>query len=234
MSFLNKETIANFPYDEFHNQWPFPFLGIQGMLTNEGFATLIRDFPSLDLFTYHQDVKRAHGQRPHNRYYLAYEETHFKRGEEVDREVTGKELPDSWTAFIKELKEDPDYQQLIKRALGADQWTVRFAWHVGQGGNEVSPHLDNIDKLGTHIFYFNTDEDWKEEWGGQIVALGGMMTSSGHPEYEDFADQKEIPIMNNRSFLFKNTLEAWHGVRPLRSPEGKYRRLFNVIYQPHH
>lgn len=231
MRFLNKQAIANFSHEDFRSQWPFPYAGIKGILTKEGFAALIQEFPSLDLFAYHQDVKRAYGQRPHNRYYLAYEETHFKRGDSYDREATDKDLPESWVSFIHELQKDTDYQQLIKRALGVDEWEVRFAWHVGQKGSEVSPHLDNADKLGTHIFYFNTEEDWKEEWGGQIVALGGMMTTSGNPEYEDFADQKEIPIINNRSFLFKNTLEAWHGVRPLRCPEGKYRRLFNVIYQ---
>ena len=232
MKFLNQETIAQFPYESFLNQWPFPYLGIEGMLTEEGFQTLIDDFPSLDLFTYHQDVKRAYGQRPHNRYYLAYEETHYKRGEKLDKEVSSGDLPKNWVSFIKELQEDTHYQDLIKKSLGTDSWKVRFAWHVGQQGNEVSPHLDNIDKLGTHIFYFNTDQNWKEEWGGQIVALGGKMTNSGNPEYGDFADQKEISIMNNRSFLFKNNLDAWHGVRPLKCPEGKFRRLFNVIYQP--
>lgn len=232
MKFLNKKTIAGFSYEDFHKQWPFPYAGIKGMLTDEGFSTLLKDFPSLELFAYHQNIKRAYGQRPHNRYYLAYEETHFKQGGDYDREVADQQLAESWTSFIHELQEDPDYIEMIKRALGAEKWTVRFAWHVGKSGNEVSPHLDNIDKFGTHIFYFNTDDDWKEEWGGQIVALGGMMTSSGNPEYEDFADQKEFPIIDNRSFLFKNNLEAWHGVRPLRCPEGKYRRLFNVIYQP--
>ena len=232
MNFLNKKTIADFPYEDFQGQWPFPYAGIKGMLTEEGFAALVKDFPSLELFAYHQNIARAYGQRPHNRYYLAYEDTHFKRGDDKDSEAKDKDLPKSWVAFIHELQENPDYQQLIRRALGVDKWSVRFAWHVGQNGNEVSPHLDNIDKLGTHIFYFNTDDDWKEEWGGQIVALGGIMITSGNPEYDDFADQKEISIINNRSFLFKNNLEAWHGVRPLRCPEGKYRRLFNVIYQP--
>lgn len=232
MKFLNQETISQFPYESFQNQWPFPYLGIEAMLTEEGFQALMNDYPSLELFIYHQDIQRGHGQRPHNRYYLAYEETRYKHGEHLDKEVSDKELPETWIAFINELKENTAYQSLIKRALGVDQWKVRFAWHVGQKGNEVSPHLDHIDKLGTHIFYFNSDADWKEEWGGQIVALGGMMTNTGNPEYDDFADQKEISIMNNRSFLFKNNLEAWHGVRPLRCPEGKYRRLFNVIYQP--
>lgn len=232
MKFLNQETISQFPYEAFQSQWPFPYLGIEGMLTEEGFNTLLREYPTLELFAYHEGIKRGHKQRPHDRYYLAYEETRYKRGQELDKEVEEQQLPESWIAFIQELQEDPAYQDLIKRALGVDRWKVRFAWHVGKKGNEVSPHLDHIDKLGTHIFYFNNDENWKEEWGGQIVALGGMMTNTGNPEYDDFADQKEISIINNRSFLFKNTLAAWHGVRPLRCPEGKYRRLFNVIYQP--
>jgi Rps23 Pro-64 3,4-dihydroxylase Tpa1-like proline 4-hydroxylase len=176
--------------------------------------------------------QRRHGQRPHDRYYLAYEDTHYKRGEELDKEVTREELPSIWVAFLEEIKNNAIYRKLIENVLGTDDWQVRFAWHMGQKGNEVSPHLDHIDKLGTHIFYFNTDEDWKSEWGGQLVVLGEKMIPTGNPEYEDFASAVEISNLNNRSFLFKNTLDAWHGVRPLRSPEGQFRRVFNVIFEP--
>ena len=37
--------------------------------------------------------------------------------------------------------------------------------------------------------------------------------------------------MDNDSFLFKNPPCACHGTQALTCPEGKYRRLFNVIYE---
>ena len=40
-----------------------------------------------------------------------------------------------------------------------------------------------------------------------------------------------MDIRDNRSFLFKNTADAWHGVRALTCPANSYRRLFNVVFE---
>ena len=52
-----------------------------------------------------------------------------------------------------------------------------------------------------------------------------------NPDYEDFTSKQPVQIVDNYSFLFKNQPEAWHGVEPLRCPEGSYRRLFNIIFE---
>ena len=133
--------------------------------------------------------------------------------------------------FLAELDEGSAYRDFIARMLGANDFSVRYAWHMGVTNSEVSPHRDNRKKLGTHIFYFNTDEDWDAAWGGEILVLEGKQTDAGNPDFDEFTKAHAAPLLNNQSFLFKNTPNGWHGVKPLTCPEGRYRRLFNVIIE---
>ena len=95
----------------------------------------------------------------------------------------------------------------------------------------MSPHVDSAKKIGTHIFYFNTSEDWRPEWGGATLVLGGKRTPAMNPDFDDFTDVEAAQIIDNRSFLFRNSAQSWHGVRALTSPAGSYRQLFNVIFE---
>lgn len=141
------------------------------------------------------------------------------------------DLPAPWQAFIEEIRGNTRYHGFIQRALGVSAMTVRFAWHLGFQGSEVSPHRDTDKKLGTHILYFNTTEDWSPEWGGRILVLGDKQVKRNNPDITDFGSVSSVDICDNRSFLFKNTAEAWHGVDALRCPPQRYRRLFNVIFE---
>ena len=141
------------------------------------------------------------------------------------------DLPAPWQAFIEEIRGNTRYHAFVQRALGASTMTVRFAWHLGFHGSEVSPHRDTDKKLGTHILYFNTSEDWSPAWGGSILVLGGKQVKRNNPDITDFDTVSSVEICDNRSFLFKNTPDAWHGVDALRCPPQRYRRLFNVIFE---
>ena len=152
-------------------------------------------------------------------------------GNERDGIVGLQDLPASWQKFIDELRESAAYKAFSERLLDSGPMTVRFAWHVGFNGSEVSPHRDTDKKIGTHIFYFNTSEDWRKEWGGSILVLGDKRIKQKNPDVSDFGTATAAEILDNRSFLFKNTREAWHGVEPLTCPAGHYRRLFNVIFE---
>lgn len=230
MKFLNPEKLSLLSASSFKKGWPYPWQEWEELLTPEGFSQLCRDFPSLKLFQYHEGLARGYGQRPHDRYYLAYEKSFYQNKEQGPGIVSENDLEDSWKAFINELQENPVYKTFMQEVLELEKWSFRFAWHMGQRGNEVSPHLDNVDKIATHIFYFNTDENWDASWGGEITVFGEKLTPRENPDFDDFAIAIPISIMNNRSFLFKNTPNSWHGVRPLHCPENKYRKLFNVIY----
>jgi len=141
------------------------------------------------------------------------------------------DLPAPWQAFMEEIRSSRRYQAFADRAFGVQPMTVRFAWHLGFQGAEVSPHRDTDKKLGTHIFYFNTAADWSEEWGGSILVLGDKKVRRKNPDITDFGSVRAVDIRDNRSFLFKNTVTAWHGVDALRCPPQRYRRLFNVIFE---
>lgn len=231
-TFLDHERLARFSPEEFLATRPFPFVGFDRLLLPDAFAALLAEFPDRALFTWHGAIDRVHGQRPHNRWYLAYESARYEEYSERPGGVARRaDLPSVWAEFIDELTSDPDYLAMISACLGRPDFETRFAWHLGVDGSEVSPHVDDHNKAGTHIFYFNTDEDWRPEWGGRTEVLSGRTTASNAPDFDDFADVVTVPLTANASFLFKNQAEAWHGVRPLHCPESRFRRLFNVIYE---
>ncbi|MGI4815757.1 MAG: 2OG-Fe(II) oxygenase [Janthinobacterium lividum] len=218
----------------FTDRSPFPWSAFGDLLKPGAFRTLLDAFPSVELFEMHRGLERAHGQRSHDRFYLAYEQSIYERADRAPQEgVVGHDaLPPAWQAFIDELNSSPAYREFTEKLLGVGPMSARFAWHMGVTGSEVSPHRDSVDKIGTHIFYFNTADDWQPEWGGSIVVLGGKRIAANNPDMSDFETAVDLDIRDNRSFLFKNTPDAWHGVEPLTCPSGSYRRLFNVILHP--
>ncbi|MFM8303755.1 MAG: 2OG-Fe(II) oxygenase [Actinomycetota bacterium] len=231
-AFLDHGRLARFSTGEFLATRPFPFVGFDRLLREDAFATLLAEFPDRALFTWHGGIDRVHGQRPHNRWYLAYESARYDEYSERPGGVARRaDLPPVWAEFIDELTTDPDYLAMISTCLGRPVFETRFAWHLGVDGSEVSPHVDDHNKAGTHIFYFNTDDDWRPEWGGRTEVLSGKTTVSNAPNFDDFAEAVTVPLTGNASFFFRNQPDAWHGVRALHCPEHRVRRLFNVIYE---
>ncbi len=228
--FINYDLLSAFVTDYFTSNLPYPWFNFHQFLTTEGFQSLYQDFPSLESFEKHIDIQRNYAQRPHNRYYLAYEQSVYgnKPGKGT---IKHKDLPETWQAFIEELETSEDYKNFIKSLFDASEFEIRYAWHMGFHGSEVSPHLDGPEKIGTHIFYFNTTQDWNPDWGGSILVLKDKKTDTMNPDFTDFTTAKSAQIIDNHSFLFKNTPEAWHGVKALTCPEEKYRRLFNVVFE---
>lgn len=228
--FINSGVLASFSPETFRSTQPFPWSNLHQFLTPQGFETLYQHFPDLDLFEHHVDIPRSHGQRSHNRYYLAYEQSIYTSKERSQGIARHEDLPKPWQQLIDEL-ESETYRQFIAKAFGVSQFKVRYAWHVGHGQSEVSPHIDSSDKIGTHILYFNTHQDWQPEWGGSILVLSDKQTEKMNPDYSDFKTVTAANVLDNRSFLFKNSPIAWHGVAPLNCPDGYYRRLFNIIIE---
>ena len=229
---FNQQKMQDFDPTTFTQRQPFPWYNFQALLTDETFQKLYDEFPSLDFFEKHEGLPRKYGQRSHDRYYLAYEETIYK---DLARDQKGvirhAQLSPTWRTFMEALQADPGYRGFIGKLLGADNFTARYAWHVATAGRSVSPHVDARNKIGTHIFYFNTAQDWKEEWGGSTLVLGGKNYEGMNPEISDFDKVEAVKVMDNRSFLFKNQPEAWHAVDTIDCPPDTYRRIFNVIFE---
>ena len=230
-TFIDYRLLDLFDADGFRRREPFPWFNLHGFLTPEGFRALYDEFPPLSLFEYHNNIQRAYGQRSHNRHYLAYESSIYHKAEAESGVVRRGQLPAAWQRFMDELETGGRYHDFVRRALGVAAFSTRYAWHVGSTGSEVSPHVDAPEKLGTHIIYFNTSDEWHPEWGGTTLVLGGKRTAALNPDFADFATTDAAEIVDNHSFLFKNTPHAWHGASALTCPPGSYRRLFNVIFE---
>lgn len=231
--FLDAARLGAFSPEAFAAKRPFPWQDFQALLRPEGFRELLRDFPALELFEKHEGIGRHHGQRPHDRYYLAYEVSRYKDLEHPPGQgiVRHEGLPPSWQAFIGEIETSREYREFIRAALEVREFEIRYAWHLGVSRSDVSPHLDAERKAGTHIFYFNTAEDWDPAWGGETLVLGDKRVDGMAPDFGDFELAIPTPFVGNRSFLFRNGPHAWHGVRGLACPQGRHRRLFNVIFE---
>ena len=231
-SFINYKYLQSFDRKKFLENQPFPWYNFHNFLTEQGFQKLFQDFPRLELFERHQGLARVHGQRPHNRYYLAYETSIYDRLDRKDKGVISKNnLPPSWQMFIQELESSQLYQNFIRSLFEVRDFQIRYAWHMGVTNSEVSPHTDAAQKIGTHIFYFNTSDDWGTSWNGETLVLGHKHNDVMNPDFSDFATIIPARLTDSHSFIFKNTPNAWHGVKPLTCPEGKYRKLFNVIFE---
>lgn len=220
MQFLDTNFINQFDPPTFRDAIPYPWINPEGILTTEGYQTLVKNMPDVSLFTPIFGVQRKYGQQSHERYALEY--------------VDGLQLPSPWQDFVNELKGDT-YRDFIANLLGRGHFRFRFHWHYTPGGCSVSPHCDARGKLGSHIFYLN-DESWDAAWGGETVILDdhGRFSAQSSPRWEDFDTAIPAQTAGNRSLIFGRRGNSWHGVRALTCPEGSYRKVFIVVFEDYH
>ena len=218
MQFLDETVLRSLDPEAFRNRRPYPWWSVAGLLRDEAYERLRADLPPLEMFRPVFGKKRRFGQKSHDRYALEYE--------------PGLRLAPSWQAFIDELQ-GPEYRAWIARMLGSDAFGLHFHWHYTPAAASVSPHCDAKRKLGSHIFYFNTLEDWDPAWGGGTVILddGGRFSHRSAPAFEDFDSAVEAESVGNRSLLFMRNGNSWHGVREIRCPEGALRKVFIVVIE---
>lgn len=218
MHYLDHAALNALDPQAFRSRRPYPWSGLEGVLRPEAYERLRQDLPPVTMFTPVFGKARRHGQQSHDRYALEYE--------------PGLALAPSWQEFIAELQ-GPLYRAWLARVMGTDAFELLFHWHYTPSGASVSPHCDAKRKLGSHIFYFNTREDWDPAWGGGTVILddGGRFSARSAPSFEDFAAFEPAQALGNHSLLFVRNGNSWHGVRELRSPEGVLRKVFIVVIE---
>ena len=216
MTLLDLDRLHSSDPASFRNADPFPWVNPAGLLTDDAWARLRAAMPPVELFQPVFGKKRRHGQMSHDRYALEWDDN----------------LPVDpvWHQFVAELR-GPDYRRFLERMLGWRHFRLRFHWHYTPRGCSVSPHCDARDKLGSHIFYFSSDDDWDPSWGGETLILdgAGRFPPSSAPDFDAFARAFPADAMGNRSLLFQRTDCSWHGVRQLTSPEGVLRKVFIVV-----
>ncbi len=215
MPFLNPSALAGQSAEAFRARAPFPWVEMEDVLTPDGYARLRDALPDVAGFDRKVGVKRAHGQKPHDRSILHYHPQ--------------MDLPQPWKEFLAELH-GAAYQSFLQRMLGQRRYILTLEWYYAWQGCSVSPHCDARRKRATHIFYFNTEEDWQPEWGGEILMLedAGRFRAHSAPDFDDLRVAASLTPRGNRSLLFARTEHSWHGVRPLQCPPGVLRKLFIV------
>ncbi len=218
MNYLNIDTLKQIPAKEFLNTQPYPWRNLNGCLTGEGLKELLATLPDVSMFEKSFSMEREHGQKPHDRFELRYS----------DQLV----LAPPWQAFIKELSGSL-YSQEVKRLFSVKDFNIRFQWHYSYAGCSVSPHCDSKSKIGSHIFYLNTPDNWREEWGGQTLILDdeGRMDCDSAPDIETFPKKISVKTLGNYSLLFARTDHSWHCVQALNSPPDVLRKIFTVVLE---
>ncbi len=216
MPILNFPALDAIDQHQYQGQQPYPWINPQGLLTEEGHEQLLSTLPDISLFQQNFGVTRAHGQQSHDRYTLEYHDS--------------LPLAAPWKSFIQELL-GKRYQSFLCRLMGVQSLELNFHWHYTPNGCSVSPHCDAKHKLGSHIFYFNTEEDWDPQWGGETVILDdeGQFSRASAPKFEDFKDAQISNAIGNYSLLFSRKKHSWHGVRKIQCPDDRMRKVFIVV-----
>jgi len=227
---LSPERLAALAAGRTHQEAPFRHATLDGLLSPEGFERLQAEYPSLELFERHVGLPRRFGQASHDRLYLELETSLYHRGETSAPGVIALgDLSAVWQQFIEQLRAEP-YCRAVLGLLGARAATLRFTWHVAFTGCSVSPHRDAREKLGTHLFYFNTEREWSADWGGSTLLFGRRTTATMNPGFDQFESATAAPFLGNQSLIFRNQRAAWHGMKPLSAPAGCYRKIFAVVF----
>ncbi len=217
MTYLDLERINQIDPVAFQSQKPYPWINPEGLLTAEGYRRLLDTLPEVSLFERRFGEGRKYGQKSHDRFALEYND--------------GLDVARPWKEFVAELR-GPDYRSFLRRLVGVHSFELSFHWHYTPNGCSVPPHCDANRKLGSHIFYFNTEENWDPAWGGETLIFddGGRLDRKSAPRFEDFDRVVGSVAPGNRSLLFARKKNSWHGVREIRCPEGVLRKVFIVVF----
>lgn len=216
MSYLDFERLDKIDPSSFRTQKPYPWINPGGLLTDEGYRRLRKTLPDVSQLNPVFGARRLHGQPSHDRYTLEY-------SDDLD-------IADAWKEFADELK-GQDYRGFLGRLLGSNAFDLNLHWHYTPNGCSVSPHCDSKRKLGSHIFYFNTEGDWDPSWGGETLVLddGGRLDRKSAPSFDEFDRITPSKAIGNYSLLFAQTSHSWHGVREVQCPRDRLRKIFVVV-----
>lgn len=205
-------------------QWNNP---LSNFLSEESFKTLQAEYPRLGLFVFTPKVDKR---------YELHDGAGYSASSRFVLDGTPELLPKlspAWQDFVHQMT-DPDgaYIQKIKTLI-QQPFEITYSWHLAHEGFYLKPHKDGYPKIATHLSYFNSAADWKEEWGGHLQVFEGKHpnTDPMWPAFFDFDKATPQPLLDNKGFFLKRTADSWHGVYPITAPRGKYRKLFSVVFE---
>ena len=216
--------MINIPDTELISNGFTPHKEYENFINQKDYEELLNTFPSDDIFLDELPETRKHGQRPHQRRFFCIGETqgskYFKR---YLKKIS--DLPFVWQTLLS-IFHGKEYKEWICKTLNVNDFKIRFDFHRTKSGLDVSPHIDSKGKIGSHLFYFMPKE-WQDDWGGKTIFYKNLHTHKLNPEPEEFKFNKVTDIRGNRSCLFKNSSEGWHGVTEVNAPV--HRQILNVV-----
>lgn len=198
------------------------------------FNELLRHFPSKSMFECSEGLERPFGQRPHNRFSLAFKKNIYSDLSNHQKSKEGRgvceenDLMPIWRDFLAFLVSDA-YINFLSDFFKTSNFEQRFAWHIMGQGQDLSPHVDSPNKLGAQLFYFNSPEDWKNEWGGNTLLCLNKLIEQNAPELSDFSKIVSIDNLKFGSMIFINNDDAWHSVKKISAPNGFERRVMMMV-----
>ena len=168
MSYIDFHRLEQIDAQAYRNATPYPWTMINELLSAAGYRRLLATLPEVDLFASSFGKRRKNTQQAHDRFVLEYHDQ--------------LAIAPEWHEFIAELG-GARYKEHLCRLLGERSIVLNFHWHYTPRGCSVSPHADSVRKAGSHIFYFNTHDDWDPQWGGQTLVLddGGAIPYRSSP-----------------------------------------------------
>jgi hypothetical protein len=90
MTYLDFDRLNELDAAAFQSTRPYPWINPAGLLTEEGYGRLLETLPDVSLFDASFGETRSHGQRPHDRYILEYDDS--------------LDVAQPWKEFVEELR----------------------------------------------------------------------------------------------------------------------------------
>jgi hypothetical protein len=103
-------------------------------------------------------------------------------------------------------------------------------------GDYLEPHTDNPDKIISLLFYF-ADDEWKQEYGGGTDFYApkfNRLNNNWENRYMNYGAMRRVwspGYVANRLAVFVKDRNSWHGISPLKIPQGVSRKALLVNYQ---
>jgi hypothetical protein len=132
-------------------------------------------------------------------------------------------LSRAWRQLAEDLL-SVEYREAMSRLTGIDLTPAPIEANVFHYGRKawLGPHVDLIDKVVTHIFYFN--ETWDDQDGGCLTILRDNDASQ---------PVQVIPPLVGNSAVVVRSDNSWHAVSRVRDKSRVSRRSLTVtFYRP--
>ncbi len=196
---------------EFRAAKPYPFVGVDGFLDADTARRVAASYPTFD-----DAVAQGMTFKAVNEYRKVQVTDSSKFPAAV------KELHDAISSpeFIRDLEHITGIRGLLP-----DPKLAGAGMHLTGTGGRLDVHIDfnHDEKRGLHrrlnlLVYLNPT--WDPSWGGALELWDPEMTACEH----------RFEPKLGRAILFETSRISFHGVEPVRSPDGRPRLSFAAYY----